>query len=591
MRALSVEDLFAGIDIQGFDVHPDGKRAICCVNRGENWELGMLDLVNGRMRRFLTADQSLTEPVFSPDGRTIAYQTDFQGDENHDIVTVTVDGKRIKKVTDGVEDNARPRFSPDGRWIAFVSNRQKDIENLYIVSSSGGKVIQLSNEPVPVRGIAWSPDGTKIAYHTGIYEEDYISIADVERRKTKRILSRRNVEYMIGGEYGPENPWSPDGRSILFMSNEHDPFDIGELDLATRRTRWVVRSPHDKYSPQWSPDGKALAYLEVDDPNLVVKVLRGKNTRVVSPPDGFSRQMRWSPDGRYVYFVNGCATRQDELYRAVLRPRKVSRLHTKRFPPRSLAYPALVKFPSFDGRKIPAMLFSPKDRSRRAGIVMPHGGPDMQSLNEWDPLPQMLVDRGFYVIAPNYRGSTGYGREFWQLHNHDLGGGDFLDTVYAGKYLVDSGLVARDRLGYWGASYSGFTCMLALTKFPDMWAAGVSIVGFFDWKTEIESERGFLRAYDLRKMGDPRKNREFFRERSPLYFLEHLKAPLLMTASCQDVRCPPEQSRMVVERLRKLGKVFEYHEYTDEGHWPRKRKNLIDLYKRSTDFLDRHIPK
>lgn len=584
-------DLFAGTEIQDFDLHPDGRRAICCVNNGGNWELAMLDLTKGELTRFMTGDQSLTKPTFSPDGRTIAYQTDFQGDENHDIVTVRTDGRGRRKVTDGVEDNSDPGFSPDGNWIAFVSNRRKDTENLYLVSAKGGRITRLTDEPLPVRGFSWSPDGTMIAYHTGIYEEDYVSIVDVRRRKAKKVLADKNVEYMIGGEYGPENPWSPDGRSLLFMSNERDPFDIGQLDISTGRKRWVVTSSRDKYHPQWSPDGHALAYLEVDDPNLVVKVKRGDRTSIVSPPDGVSRQMRWAPDGRNVYFVNGSSVRQDEIFRATVRPVKVSRLHSKRFRAGTLAYPEVVRFRSFDGRKISAMLFRPRDRSRRAGIVMPHGGPDMQSLNEWDPLTQMLVDKGFHVIAPNYRGSTGYGREFWQLHNKDLGGGDFLDTVHAGKYLVDSGLVDRDRLGYWGASYSGFTCMLALTKFPDMWAAGVSIVGFFDWRTEIESERGFLRAYDHRKMGDPRKNPEFFKERSPLYFLEHLKAPLLMTASCQDVRCPPQQSKMVVKKLKRLGKQFEYHEYTDEGHWPRKRKNLRDLYERSVRFLDEHVPK
>jgi dipeptidyl aminopeptidase/acylaminoacyl peptidase len=222
---------------------------------------------------------------------------------------------------------------------------------------------------------------------------------------------------------------------------------------------------------------------------------------------------------------------------------------------------------------------------------MPHGGPEMQDTNAWDQLTQMIVARGFAVIKPNYRGSTGYGREFQHLHDGDLGGGDHLDTVYAGKYLIARGYADESRLGYWGASYSGFTCMMALAKHPEMWAAGVSIVGFFDWITEHQCERGYLKAYDESKMGDFTKNPGFFRERSPIYFLQNLKAPLLMTASAKDVRCPPTESRAVVQKLKDLGKVFEYHEYPDEGHWPRKRKNLKDLYMRSTEFLDEHIPK
>jgi dipeptidyl aminopeptidase/acylaminoacyl peptidase len=165
-----------------------------------------------------------------------------------------------------------------------------------------------------------------------------------------------------------------------------------------------------------------------------------------------------------------------------------------------------------------------------------------------------------------------------------------MDTVFAGNYLVEKGMVDEDRLGIWGVSYGGYLCMMALTKAPDMWAAGVSIVGFFDWETEMATERGFLKAYDLKKMGDPEKDKDFFRERSPAYFLDRLDAPLMMTASSRDVRCPPTESRAVVEKLKSMGKKYEYHEYPDEGHWPRKRRNLIDLYTRTTRFLDENIP-
>jgi dipeptidyl aminopeptidase/acylaminoacyl peptidase len=202
----------------------------------------------------------------------------------------------------------------------------------------------------------------------------------------------------------------------------------------------------------------------------------------------------------------------------------------------------------------------------------------------------MLAMKGFAVLQPNYRGSTGYGREFLHLHDKDLGGGDLLDTLFAGKYMVDSGMTDDDKLGFWGASYGGYLCLMALTKEPSMWAAGVSIVGFFDWETEFATERGYLQAYDRKKMGDPKENPELFRDRSPAHFLDRLQAPLLMTASSRDVRCPPTESRAVVEKLRKMGKSVEYHEYPDEGHWPRKRENLKDLYTRSARFLDEHIP-
>ncbi len=591
MTGLSVSSLFAGTEISEFDIHPDGTKAICCVNRGKNWELATLDLRTGKLSRFLAGDQSLTAPRYSPDGSWIAYQTDFQGDEDHDVVTVSSKGGRPHKITDGVADNYSPVISPDGRSIAFLSNRKGDIENIYVVGAKGGKITRLTNEKLPVKNLAWSPNGRMIAFHTGVGDEDTVSIVDASRGRSVRLLARKNVEYGMSGDYGPPNPWSMNSASLLFMSNESDPVDIGMIDVRTRKRRWLVKSRNEKYHPQWSPDGTSLAYLEVDDPNLVVKIKSGARTKVVSPGDGISRQLRWAPNGRRLYFINGSSHRKDEVFVATTNPKVVSRLHPISPSKSLLAYPKLIKFRSFDGMMIPALLFRPKDESRKAGIVLPHGGPEMQTLNEFDPLVQMLVGKGFAVIEPNYRGSTGYGRRFLHLHDKDLGGGDYLDTVYSGKYLVDSGFVDKDRLGYWGASYSGFTCMMAIAKHPDMWAAAVSIVGFFDWETEIANERGYLQAYDHKKMGDPKKDPEFFRERSPIHFLQNITAPLLMTASAQDVRCPPTESRAVVASLKELGKQFEYHEYQDEGHWPRKRKNLRDLYERSTRFLDKHIPK
>ncbi len=588
-----IASMFKGVEIQDFSIHPCGGAAISSVNRGRNWELASLDLSTGKTRRFLAGDQSLLSPTHSKDGQWVAYNADFEGDEDYDVYVVRADAPgRPRKLTDGVADNSHPSFSPDGDRVAFVSTRWRDMENLHVVDSGGGKIVRLTNEELPVRDFEWSPDGTRIAYGTGISDDDYISIVDVAKRKTRRILAKRNVEYGITGDHGGRAiQWSKDGGRMLFTSNENDSFDIGVLDIGARKQRWLVRSPNDKYAPQWPPDETELAYQEVNDPDIVLKVKGPKGTRTISPMDGVSRIPHWLPDGSGMVFAHGSSVRPEELFVARGRSvKQLTRFLATPIPTDLFAKPRVVRYRSFDGRSIAAMLFVPKGRRTGRGVVIPHGGPEMQSTDCWDQIVQMLVMKGFTVMLPNYRGSTGYGREFLHLHDLDLGGGDLEDTIYAGRYLLESGKVDDGKLGFWGASYGGFLCMLALTKAPEMWAAGVSVVGFFDWQTELKHERGFLKAYDLRKMGDPVKDKERYREHSPIHFLDRLRAPLLMTASSRDVRCPPTESRAVVRKLEKMGKEFEYHEYTDEGHWPRKRKNLRDLYTRSVEFLDRKVP-
>jgi Tol biopolymer transport system component len=255
LREIDVATLFSATDLQDLDIHPDGRKAICSVNNGANWELAVLNLTNGAVRKLLAGPQSLMSPRFSPDGRRIAYHVDFEGNENHDVVVVGADGRGAKKITDSVEDNYSPQFSPDGESIAFISNRVRDLDNLYTVGSKGGKMKRLTNEPLPVRQFAWSPDGMRIAYVTGVGDDDHVSVADTTRLKTKSLLCKRGVEYSLSGEWGDSSPWSPDGNRVLFLSNEHDWSDIGQLDLESSKVHWVAKSKNDKHQPQWSPDG------------------------------------------------------------------------------------------------------------------------------------------------------------------------------------------------------------------------------------------------------------------------------------------------------------------------------------------------
>jgi dipeptidyl aminopeptidase/acylaminoacyl peptidase len=183
------------------------------------------------------------------------------------------------------------------------------------------------------------------------------------------------------------------------------------------------------------------------------------------------------------------------------------------------------------------------------------------------------------VILPNYRGSTGYGRSFLHLNDRDLGGGDLRDVVEAAKLARRMG--AR-RVYALGASYGGYLTALALVKHPELWDGGVAVVGFYNWYTEYEKEADYLKVYDTQKM-DP----NLFYDRSPIFHVEKLKAPILFIHGANDPRCPVEEVIKMAERLRELGKPYELVIYQDEGHSIRKEENKIDMYRRIVEFLAR----
>jgi dipeptidyl aminopeptidase/acylaminoacyl peptidase len=228
--------------------------------------------------------------------------------------------------------------------------------------------------------------------------------------------------------------------------------------------------------------------------------------------------------------------------------------------------------------------------AQNAAIVYIHGGPASQSTNSFNRFIQHIVNQGYMVIAPNYRGSTGYGRDFQHANLFDMGGGDLADVLAATEFLVRTGYPDPKKLIVMGASYGGYLTMMAVTKAPDLWAAGVALVPFVNWFTEIENEDPVLQQSDRATMGDPKKNPDFFRQRSPFFFVDRIKAPLMLLAGAHDPRCPPEETTQVVEAISKGGGKLEHRIYPDEGHGFARLENQLDASQRITNFLKAHVP-
>ena len=222
-------------------------------------------------------------------------------------------------------------------------------------------------------------------------------------------------------------------------------------------------------------------------------------------------------------------------------------------------------------------------------MVLPHGGPTGQTADFLSRTAAALSSRGYICIAPNVRGSTGYGIDFQKANYQDLGGGDLQDEVYATRFLLDTGYVDARKIGITGGSYGGYMALMAIGKTPDTWAAAVELYGIIDWYTMLQHEDPLLQEYEKSLLGDPVKDREVYERASPIRYLANEKAPLLVLQGDNDIRVPREEAEQVVAILKKNGRTVDAKFYAQEGHGFAKRENQIDAIRRTLEWFDRYL--
>ncbi len=580
-------------ELENFDISRDGRVLAYSANKGDQYAVYLRDLRTGRDRVVGKSREAMFNPEFSPDGKSVAMQADFEGNENSDIYVVPTKGGAPKRLTDDPMDDASPRWSPDGRWIAFISNRWKDRENVFVMPAEGGEPRQLTTVEGIVGEIAWRPDGRMIAFNVGVGYLDWVGLVDLEGHMT-RLVEFPDSENVLGGDYGHAWPWSPDGRELAFQSSLHDHLDIGAIDIESRTVRWLVETKWDKAMPNWSPDGKGVAFLENRDGDMQLRTVppRGGASRLLSPATGCAAKPRWDPTGKGILYEHSTSVQPPRLiYQKGARRTVLVNCASVPVPRDELAEGKVVRYKSFDGLTIPAFLYVPKKaRYRKAVLVEPHGGPEWLRLNEWDSNLQFLVAEGFAMLFPNFRGSTGYGRKYRRSSDRDLGGADMKDILAGARFVLEKKLCPPDRLGIVGVSYGGYAVAHCLEQAPDLWAAGVSIVGFFDWMTASKNERGNLAVYDRWKMGNYETDEAHFRRYSPRWHLDRIRAPVLFTGGMHDPRCPVTEARQMFAEMKNAGKTVEYLEFPDEGHRPRKMENKIKEIEAVLRWFNRYLP-
>jgi dipeptidyl aminopeptidase/acylaminoacyl peptidase len=248
----------------------------------------------------------------------------------------------------------------------------------------------------------------------------------------------------------------------------------------------------------------------------------------------------------------------------------------------------LVTYKSFDGSVISAFVWVPFNLKRdgtAAAVVMPHGGPTLQTTDAFNGRAELLASRGFVVIAPNVRGSTGYGTEFQEANIKDLGGADLKDEIAGVDFLKATGFVDA----IWGGSYGGFMTLMAIGKNPEMWSAAVDEFGILTWFTMLEHGDPGLQEYEKGLLGDPAKDHAVYEASSPLKYIRNEKAPLLVLQGLNDIRVPKEEAEQVVSILKAEGRTVDAVFYPDEGHGFVKREHQLDELTRSVAWLQKYL--
>jgi dipeptidyl aminopeptidase/acylaminoacyl peptidase len=594
----------------GFDISPDGSRVAFAWNLSGTWEI--YELLFGN----LPAPQPIPltpaaspfgsgneirgaklAPRYSPDGSRLAYVVDFDGGENfHLFIYDSATGKHID-LNPEIDFALQPNFcwSPDGTEIAFISE-QSGTFDAYCMPTAGGPARCMLSIGRPAWDVHWSPDSAWLAVTYESTGQDYgVQVISLDGEQSY-TLSHENETL------NAHNPsWSPDSKNLVFYSDRPNGFhQIGLFDIASREIDWLTGETANYRAPVFSKDGSLLASIRAQggSDKIVVSSCQTaeelpSETTHIRVERGVHYRPQFTPDGEHILFIFSNPRYPPDLWKVSVSGRDLTQL-TFSLPDdlddEPQITPEEITYPGMDGTPIPALLFKPESADENSpAVLVIHGGPNWHYQLEWNPFMTHLASRGWTVLAPNYRGSTGYGRDWQYANQFDLGGVDTDDVTAGARFLASEKMADQTRIAVTGRSHGGYLTLTSLTRYPELWAAGSGVVPFTNWFTCHTRSRGDLQHWDIEMMGDPIQNHDLWHDRSPYFFLDQMRAPVQLICGAHDPRCPAEDSMDARDQLLKLGKQVEFHLYEDEGHAFLKTANIIRSEAQRAAFLARYL--
>jgi dipeptidyl aminopeptidase/acylaminoacyl peptidase len=629
---------FTAGGVESVSWSPDG-RSVFFVREGDLWSVAAPGA--SPPAPLWTTPEAEGDVAFSPDGKLIAFVRsdragipEWQRTQGAVFVRALAGGReRQLSAGDGVASG--PVWSPDGARIVYTTTpatarsdtpdysggklafRRVDhgAARAVVVPAEGGQPVVFPPSP------GWGPsphwlDATHLVLlrvgDDGKARE--ILVGDAVSGQTRVLYREEDALFWSLDFIVPEAIPSPDGRRVAFVSDRDSWDHLYVVPTAGGEPVPLTRGTFEVRSPAWSPDGQRIAFdaSEANDPGIrrVMIASLGADGRApalarATEGRGTSVSPVWSPDGRSLVFQHADARRSADLFRAEAssggRPSPAARL-TDSMPAgldhEAFVAPERVSYTAPDGRRVPAYLFVPPglDRgSKHPAIVWVHGDGINQNYDGWHvqlnyavyySFHQYLLQKGYVVLAPDYRGSIGYGREWRQGVYMDVGGKDAQDAAAAADYLKALGYVDPERIGIWGLSYGGFFTLIAMTDRPTAYRCGVDVAGSVDYRMWYEDPGG---AWVTARMGTPETQPAVYDRAAVAFRMDRIERPLLVLHGTADMNVPFLESVRLVDELLKHGKDVEMMIYPGEFHYFRREHVLRDAWARVERFFDAHL--
>lgn len=600
IKRIPVEKFFSIRALDGFSISNDDKYIYYITNTTGLPQIWRIPLLSGCPEQISVWGDAIKSILHNPVKKELLFLSDKNGDENYGIYRLkTIEGE-IEYLSEEFENSQcyASVYNKKGTKFLFVTNKRLKYNfDIYIRDLVTGKnelIKSFENEFTTVAE-SWSDDERYITF-TKQYGNINVDIL---------LLDRKTGEFENVTENDPGTDvfnaftkFNKKCTGFYYLSDEGRNFKgIKFYDIKNKKSEWFITENFEITNFEFSKNFDRLIYTvnENGSNNLKLKNLGTGKVKKLKLPKGNYSSFCFSKDSKKLIYICDSPLNPADIFTYDFNTGKINQ---KTFSvvggvtKDSFTKPVDVFYSSFDGLKIHGLLFVPKGLKKdgkNPAIIWPHGGPEWQEIHNFNKYVQVMANAGFIVFAPNFRGSIGYGKEFQKFIYKDWGGGEFKDVLCGVDYLKKSGYVDKKKIAVVGGSFGGFMVLTCITKAPELWKCAVDIFGPSNLFTFLKSVPEHWKNSTDSLVGNPDKDIDLLKDRSPINFVDNIKCPLLVIQGKYDPRVVEAESEQIVNKLRSMGKPVDYILLEDEGHGFSKVSNQIKVFKEKIKFLENNL--